>query len=56
MDDYDECLDFDSNVFTFGNNKNGQLGIGLATKGTGISQKVDVTACKQVSYFGKRRA
>ena len=46
------CLDYDGNVFTFGFNFLGQLGIGVDFKTleyTHIPQKVNLPPCKQIS-------
>ena len=44
------CLDYDGNVYTFGVNFYGQLGIGDHTvQSTNIPQKVELPPCKQVS-------
>jgi len=45
------CIDYDGNVFSFGRNNYGQLGIGVGEDKlafTHIPQKVNVPACKQV--------
>ena len=46
------CLDYSGTVYTFGDNKNGQLGIGLdedTLQYTHIPQKVNLPPCKEVS-------
>ena len=44
------CLDNDGNVYTFGNNEYGQLGIGdKDLSHTSIPQKVNLPPCKQIS-------
>ena len=46
------CLDYDGNVFTFGNNQCGQLGIGVdrnTLQQTHVPQKVNLPPCKQIS-------
>ena len=51
------CLDFDGSVFSFGENDDGQLGIGqdfVELKRIYIPQKVDIPPCKQIAcgyYF-----
>ena len=50
------CVDIDGNVFTFGSNDRGQLGIGIdkdTLRYTHIPQKVSLPRCSQVScgYF-----
>ena len=48
------CLDNYGNVFTFGNNNRGQLGIGEDVSHTSIPQKVNLPPCAQIScgeYF-----
>ena len=48
--DHCACLDNDGNVFTFGKNGCGQLGIGDKVKShTSIPQKVNLPPCAQVS-------
>ena len=43
------CLDFEGNVFTFGSNNVGQLGIGISSKGSLPQQKVNLPPIKQIS-------
>ena len=46
------CLDNDGNVYTFGSNEYGKLGIGVdedTLKFTHIPQKVNLPPCKQIS-------
>ena len=44
------CLDYDGNVYTFGDNKFGQLGISTEAIGsTLIPHKVNLPSCKQIS-------
>ena len=50
--DHTVCLDNDGNVFTFGDNRSGQLGIGVNGKTlefTHVPQKVKVPPCIEVS-------
>ena len=46
------CLDYEGNVYTFGSNKSGELGIGVkkeTLKCTHIPQKVNLPPCMQVA-------
>ena len=49
------CLDFNGNIFSFGANICGQLGIGKNSNGfsrTYIPQKIDIPPCKQIACGG----
>ena len=43
------CLDFDGNVFTFGSNQQGQLGISKDVPFSSLPQKVNVPSIKEIS-------
>ena len=43
------CLDYDGNVFTFGDNQYGRLGIGEKILHTSVPQKINLPPCKQIS-------
>ena len=45
------CLDYDGNVYTFGDNRKGQLGVGVERNSlshTHTPQKVNLPPCKQI--------